>query len=75
MSKSIEGAIECPFYLEEGKGFIKCEGVLAGTVCTHSFPDDFKKEKFEVSVCSNFGGKKCAHHRAVALLYDTGVRT
>ena len=32
MSKSIEGAIECPFYLEEGKSFIKCEGVLNGTI-------------------------------------------
>ena len=37
MSKSIEGAIECPFYLEEGKNFIKCEGILNGTVCAHNF--------------------------------------
>ena len=44
MSKSIEGTIECPFYLEEGKGFIKCEGILNGTVSTHSFNTD--KEKF-----------------------------
>ncbi|MBE6747900.1 MAG: hypothetical protein E7557_01565 [Ruminococcaceae bacterium] len=74
MSKSIEGAIECPFYLEEGKGFIKCEGVLNGTVCTHSFSDNAKKSEFEASVCSVFGGKRCAHHRAVAILYDKGLR-
>jgi hypothetical protein len=74
MSKSIEGAIECPFYLEEGKGFIKCEGVLQDTVCTHSFNTDVEKRKFEISVCSVFGGKRCSHHRAVATLYDKGVR-
>ena len=43
MSKSIEGSIECPFYLEEGKSFIKCEGVLNGTICTHSFNNDKEK--------------------------------
>ena len=43
MSKSIEGAIECPFYLEEGKSFIKCEGILNGTICTHSFNNDKEK--------------------------------
>ena len=44
MSKSIEGAIECPFYLEEGKNFIKCEGILNGTVCSHNFTDNNKKQ-------------------------------
>ena len=74
MSKSIEGAIECPFYLEEGKSFIKCEGVLNGTICTHSFNNDKDKHNYETSVCSVFGGKRCADHRAVAILYDKGVR-
>ena len=74
MSKSIEGAIECPFYLKEGKRFIKCEGILNGTICTHSFNSDKEKLFFENTVCSVFGGKRCAHHRAVALLYDKGVR-
>ena len=45
MSKSIEGAIECPFYLEEGKSFIKCEGILNGTICTHSFNNDKEKHR------------------------------
>jgi hypothetical protein len=75
MSKSIEGAIECPFYLEEGKNFIKCEGILNGTVCSHNFTDNNKKREFETSVCSVFGGRHCAHHRAVAILYDKGLRT
>ena len=75
MSKSIEGAIECPIYLEEGKGFIKCEGVLSGTVCSHNFTDNNKKLEYETTVCSVFGGRRCAHHRAVAILYDKGLRT
>ena len=75
MSKSIEGAIECPFYLEEGKSFIKCEGILSGTVCAHNFTDNNKKREFETTVCSVFGGRHCAHHRAVAILYDKGLRT
>ncbi|MBO5857020.1 MAG: hypothetical protein J6Q87_02100 [Clostridia bacterium] len=75
MSKSIEGAIECLFYLEEGKNFIKCEGILSGTVCAHNFTDNNKKREFETTVCSVFGGRRCAHHRAVAILYDKGLRT
>lgn len=74
MSKSIEGAIECPFYLEEGKGFIKCEGVLNKTICTHSFFSDEEKRNYEATVCSVLGGRRCTHHRAVAILYDKGVR-
>ncbi len=74
MSKSIEGMIECPFYLEEGKNFIKCEGVLNGTDCTHQFKNTAEKFNFETSVCSVMGGRKCAHHRSVALLYDKGLR-
>ena len=50
MSKSIEGTIECPFYLEEGKNFIKCEGVLNGTVCTHNFNNNIKKREYETTV-------------------------
>ena len=38
------------------------------------FNNDKEKHKFETSVCSVFGGKRCAHHRAVAILYDKGVR-
>ena len=56
MSKSIEGAIECPFYLEEGKSFIKCEGVLNGTICTHSFNNDKDKHNYEtwVSIATTY---------------------
>jgi hypothetical protein len=74
MSKSIEGAIECPFYLEEGNSFIKCEGVLNGTVCTHNFSSNKEKASYETNICSAFGGRKCRHYRAVAVLYDKGVR-
>lgn len=74
MSKTIEGAIECPFYLEEGKAFIKCEGILNGTVCIHSFTDNNQKSAYENQICSVFGGKRCPHYRALATLYDKGVR-
>ncbi len=74
MSKSIEGSIECPFYLEEGESFIKCEGILDNTISIHNFNDDKSKRKYEACICSVSGGKKCSHYRAVHLLYDRGLR-
>ena len=38
------------------------------------FDNDKEKYNYETTVCSVFGGKRCAHHRAVAILYDKGVR-
>ncbi len=75
MSKLIESSIECPFYLKEGNGFITCEGVLDGTQCVHKFADNRQKTSYEVSVCSSSGGRKCQHHRTVALLYERGLKT
>ncbi len=74
MSKSIEGIIECPFYLKEGELFITCEGVLENTSTTHRFKTNDEKLCYERNVCSVCGGKKCQHYRNVSLLYERGIR-
>lgn len=74
MSKLIEGKIECPYYLKEGNGFIKCEGCIRGTECVHRFHSDAQKVRYEEKVCSNLGGRSCEHYRVVSRLYETGVR-
>lgn len=74
MSKYIEGEIECPFYIEEGKDFITCEGLVSRMNCKHSFPTCAEKREFESKFCSVKGGRSCPHYRAVAILYETGKR-
>lgn len=75
MSKLIEGRIECPFYIKEGDCFIRCEGCIGGTECIHRFTDNKEKARYENEVCSVFGGKRCEHHRNVAVQYDRGLRS
>ncbi len=74
MSKSIEATIECPFYVEEGTEFIKCEGLLPKTVCIHQFVNSKEKREYEKNVCSVNSGKKCKHYRNVHILYDLNER-
>lgn len=74
MSKSIETTIQCPFYIEEDKENIKCEGLLPDTVCVHLFANSIKKREYEKNVCCVNGGKKCKHYRNVCILYDLGER-
>lgn len=74
MSKFIEGMIECPFYLKEGKKFISCEGIIAGSDCTHEFENEFRKRDYQIDVCSCNGGKKCQYYRTIALLYERGIK-
>ncbi len=74
MSKSIEGIIECPFYIKEGECFITCEGLLENTSVTHRFSTNEEKRCHEFDFCSIRGGKKCPHFRSVSLLYERGER-
>ncbi len=74
MSKLIEGRIECPFYLDEGDGFITCEGVLKNTECKHQFPNNFFKRNYEEEVCCTLGGRKCSHYRNLSVLYERGLK-
>lgn len=75
MSKQIEGRIECPFYLEEGDGFITCEGVLKDTRCKHQFINNFYKRNYEEAVCCASGGRKCHHYRNLSVLYERGIKS
>lgn len=74
MPKAIEGQIECPFYISEGKRFISCEGLLKGTESIHRFQDDKDKIGYENNVCCFKGGKNCPHFKIIDSLYETGVR-
>lgn len=74
MSKYIEGEIECPFYIREGNSYITCEGVLSKKDCKHTFPSEVDKRHYETDYCCVKGGRNCIHHRAVAILYETGKR-
>lgn len=74
MPKTIEGQIECPFYLAEGKSFISCEGILNGTKSIHRFESDKDKVGYENNVCCINGGKACPHYKIINSLYERGVR-
>ncbi len=74
MSKLIEGRIECPFYINEGDGFITCEGVVNGTRCMHQFSNNKIKSSYETTMCCSSGGRKCHHYRNLSLLYERGLK-
>ena len=74
MSKSIEGIIECPFYIKEGTGFITCEGILEKTSTTHRFKSKDEKISYEQRCCCVNGGRKCPHYRSLSVLYERGAR-
>ncbi len=74
MKKPIEAKIECPFYIEEGERYIRCEGMINGTQCTHRFISNERKSRFEERICSVFGGRNCPHYRALCVLYEKEVR-
>lgn len=73
MSKAIEERIECPFYLEEGTGYIICEGLVKNTRCINTFRSDAEKVVHEEMVCSVNCGKKCNHYRSLSVLYERGI--
>ncbi len=74
MSKTIEGIIECPFYIKEGERFITCEGLFENSSTTHRFETNDIKRCYEFEYCGVNGGKKCPHYRNIALLYERGLR-
>ena len=74
MSKKTDGRIECPFFQDEGKGFIICEGIVNGSECVHRFLNNDLKEAHLDCVCSVFGGRKCQHYRTISILYERGLK-
>jgi hypothetical protein len=74
MSKSFEARIECPFYFEEEDNYIKCEGIINNSLCTHEFPNRETKKEYIANVCSVNCGKKCLHYRNLHTLYDLELR-
>ncbi len=74
MAKDLEALIECPFYVDQGKKIIVCEGLCGTGKTTHFFKTVEEKTKHITNICSFNCGKKCPHYRAVSLLYERGLR-
>jgi hypothetical protein len=75
MSALIEGHIECPFYQKNGLQTITCEGLLDNlTHTTHHFKSADEKRQHILKYCCQHGGRRCVHHRSVAILYERGMR-
>lgn len=43
--------VKCPFYCEESKNSIKCEGIIS-TTCKHNFETSLQKKKHKEKYCN-----------------------
>lgn len=59
--------VKCPFYHEETRNAIKCEGVFSKT-CTFNFENAIKKKKHKEKYC-NLNFKKCPHYEKANAKY------
>lgn len=63
--------VKCPFYVDNSKTSIKCEGD-ATQQCIHLFPNAAeKKAHFELFCCGDH--KTCKHARNIEKKYDSEV--
>lgn len=60
--------VKCPFYRQETRNAIKCEGVFCET-CTFNFADQIKKKEHKKKYCNHFNYKKCPHAKKVIIKY------
>lgn len=59
--------VECPFYIEEDKRTITCEGAVSMR-CIQQFKTHLEKENQKYSYC-NACYKQCTHFQAVEKKY------
>lgn len=59
--------VKCPFYKQETRSAIKCEGDFAES-CTYGFKNPDKKKKHKERYC-NTDYKKCPHYSEVEAKY------
>ena len=58
----------CPFYKEEDKLIIKCEGIVS-QVCSQQFRTQKRKEAAKENFCNTYNYKSCPHFKAVEVKY------
>ena len=51
--------VQCPFYVEDGRKYIRCEGVEAGTNIRLGFRSDRKCVLYENKYCTTCDWEKC----------------
>lgn len=62
-------SVKCPFYSEETKDTIKCEGDFS-VFNIHIFESGKSKLKHKTQFCDKFNYKKCSYYKTVMLKYD-----
>ena len=65
-------AARCPFFIEHGKGWIRCESPLAGTNSTCKISFEVEKRKiiqYENYCCGNFD--RCEMYRKIFDKYES----
>ncbi len=45
----------CPYYINETRTSITCEGYIGGAECLTRFPTVDEKERFQAARCNSFG--------------------
>ncbi len=71
MSTSYGSALtKCPYYDEESKNNIKCEGTISKT-CTHNFKSSAQKRKHKNKFCDTFDFKNCPHFKQIQKKYPS----
>ena len=59
---------KCPFYKDETKNSIKCEGTFCES-CLQLFSSASQKKQFKERHCNTFDFKNCSHFRNVNRKY------
>ena len=62
-----EENIVCPFYIEQSKNTIKCEGIISVT-CNNNFSTAVEKREHQLRTCCN-NYRSCAVYRILDLKY------
>lgn len=59
--------IKCPFYIEQTKNTIKCEGIVSVTCSNNFSTTKAKREHQSIACCDKYRG--CAIYRILELKY------
>lgn len=68
--KATEILIKCPFYLNETRNYISCEGFVKNTCMTTRFPDGQCKKEHLKANCYHEDGGRCPMAKSLYAKYD-----
>lgn len=60
--------VKCPFYKNETKNSISCEGIF-GCTCIHTFASRIEKKNYKQKYCDVFDFKKCILYKSINSTY------